>query len=81
MDTRTRIRSFILDDLHWQGPPDELTDDLPLIDTQVLDSLDMLRLVSLIEEELGVQVRDEDLVPQNFGSIEKIAAFVESRRP
>jgi acyl carrier protein len=33
-----------------------------------------------MEEKLGVEVRDEDLVSQNFGSIEKIAAFVDSRR-
>ena len=80
MDTRERIRSLIVDDLRWQGSPNDLTDDLPLIDSHTLDSLDMLRLVSLIEEKLGVEVRDEDLVSQNFGSIEKIAAFVDSRQ-
>jgi acyl carrier protein len=80
VDTRERIRTLIVDELRWQGSRDELTDDLALIETHVLDSLDMLRLVSLIEEELGVEVRDEDLVSQNFGSIERIAAFVDSRR-
>lgn len=80
METRQTIRRLIIDDLRWQGSPDELTDDLALIDSHALDSLDMLRLVSLMEEKLGVEVRDEDLVSQNFGSIEKIAAFVDSRR-
>jgi acyl carrier protein len=80
VETRQTIRRLIIDDLRWQGSPDELTDDLALIDSPALDSLDMLRLVSLMEEKLGVEVRDEDLVSQNFGSIEKIAAFVDSRR-
>jgi acyl carrier protein len=80
MNTRETIRGFILEDLGWQGSPAELTDDLPLLDAHVLDSLDMLRLVSLIEEKLGVQVRDEDLVLDNFGSIERITGFVDSRR-
>jgi acyl carrier protein len=80
VETRQTIRRLIIDDLRWQGSPDELTDDLALIDSHALDSLDMLRLVSLMEEKLGVEVRDEDLVSQNFGSIEKIAAFVDSRR-
>lgn len=51
-----------------------------LIDSHVLDSLDMIRLVSMIERDLGVDIQDEDLVPQNFGTIGRITAFVESRR-
>ena len=80
MDTKERIRTFILEDLRWQGSRDDLSDDLLLIDAHVLDSLDMLRLVALIENELGVEVRDEDLDSTNFGTIERIAAFVDSRR-
>jgi acyl carrier protein len=80
VDSKQTIRNLIVNDLRWQGSPDLLADDVPLIDSHTLDSLDMLRLVSLIEEKLGVQIRDEDLVTDNFGSIEKIAAFVDARR-
>jgi acyl carrier protein len=51
-----------------------------LIDASVLDSFEMLRLVSLIEARFGIQIRDEDLVPRNFGTIKSLAAFVDSRR-
>jgi len=80
MTTEDTIRDLIAGDLDWHGPREELTADLPLLEGQVLDSLDMLRLVSLLEERLGVTVRDEDLVLANFGSIEKIAAYVDARR-
>jgi acyl carrier protein len=40
----------------------------------------MLRLVSLIEARFGIQVRDEDLVPRNFGTIRTLAEFVDGRR-
>jgi len=33
-----------------------------------------------IEEQLGVTVKDEDMVPENLDSVSRIAAFVESRR-
>ena len=80
MSTRDAIRDLIVEDLGWHGSREELTDDLPLLEGQVLDSLDMLRLVSLLEERLGVRVRDEDLVLANFGSIAQVATFVDGRR-
>ena len=80
MDTRDSLRTLVIEDLQWQGTREELTDDLPLIDASVLDSFDMLRLVSLIEARFGIQIRDEDLVPRNFGTINSLAAFVDGRR-
>ena len=80
MDTRESLRDLLIDELQWHGTRQELTDDLPLIDADVLDSLDMLRLVSLIEARFGIQVRDEDLVPRNFGTIRTLAEFVDGRR-
>jgi acyl carrier protein len=80
MDTRDSLRTLVIDELQWEGTREELTDDLPLIDASVLDSFEMLRLVSLIEARFGIQIRDEDLVPRNFGTIESLAAFVDSRR-
>jgi acyl carrier protein len=74
-----RIRDILIEELQWSGPRDELTDDLPLIETRVLDSLGMLRLVSRLQSELAVEIRDEDVVPSNFGTIGRIAQFVDGR--
>ena len=62
------------------GAPEELTDDLPLIADHVIDSLGILRLVARLESEFGIQVRDEDVVAANFGSIAQIAGFVDRAR-
>jgi acyl carrier protein len=37
-------------------------------------------LVEFIETEFGIRIEDDDLLPENFQSVERIAAFVESRR-
>ncbi len=73
---RGRIRELLVEDLQWEGPPEELTDDLPLIADHVIDSLGILRLVGRLETEFGVQVRDEDVVAANFGSIMQISEFI-----
>lgn len=74
------VRGFIIQELDWDASTGELTNDYPLIDRHVLDSLGIFQLVSFIESEFGVEVRDEELVPENFGTISSIAKLVGSKR-
>ena len=80
MSTTDQIREIIIQDHLWQDTRDALTDDLPLIENHVVDSLGLLRLVARIEDDFGIEVRDEDMVMSNFGSIGRISAFIEGRR-
>jgi acyl carrier protein len=51
----------------------------PLLETGVLDSLSLLRLVLFIEERFGIAVDDVDLVPEHFASVDAICAYLRSR--
>jgi acyl carrier protein len=53
---------------------------MELLEASVLDSMGIFQLVSYIESEFGVEVRDEDLVPERFNTINDIVALVESLR-
>jgi acyl carrier protein len=75
----TDIRAFIVHELQWSGPPDDLTDDYPLLDRSVLDSLDILKLVTFLEDRFSIDVDDEELVPEHFETISRIRQFVESK--
>ena len=46
----------------------------------MIDSLGMLKLVSLIEQEFDIEIDDDDVVPDNWRTIKHIAALVESKR-
>ena len=59
--------------------PDELTDDLPLFTTGVLDSLNMVDVVAFVERRTGLRVGAGDLSLDNFGSLRAIVAYVERR--
>ncbi len=72
-----RIRGILIEELQWDGSPEELADDVPLIEDHILDSLGLLRLVTRLESEFGITIRDEDAVIANFGSIARIAAYVQ----
>lgn len=47
-----------------------------LLDSGILDSQGVLELVSFIEQNFPIEVADDELVPENFQSIDKLAAFV-----
>jgi acyl carrier protein len=74
-----RVRDFLIEQQSWPGPRSELTDELPLIENRVLDSVGLLRLVSWLEEEFAIIVGDEEVVPANFGTIARIAQLVDAK--
>lgn len=47
-----------------------------IIDDGVLDSLEFMNLISELSERFGIEVDVDDIVPENFNSIESIAAMV-----
>ena len=50
----------------------QLRDDDVLLQAGVIDSLGVLDLVSFIESEFNVPVSDEDLIPENFQTIDRM---------
>lgn len=81
MDNAERVRDFLVEEGNWQGSRAELTDELPLIEQHVVDSMTLLRLVAWLESEFGIVIGDADVIPGNFGSIARINRLVASKLP
>ncbi len=58
-----------------------LADETPLLDSGILDSLTLLRLVVFLEERFGITMGDADLLPENFASVNTICAYLRAREP
>lgn len=80
MSTIDQLRDFISEELVLPDDPADLTPDYPLIDKGVLDSLGIFRVVAFLEEEWDIQVDDEDLIADNFRSLQSIAKLVEAKK-
>jgi acyl carrier protein len=80
MTTDEMLRTFILDELQFVGNPNELTADFPLLESEAIDSLGVYSLVSFCENEFGVLINDEELLPENFATIRAITELVSSKR-
>jgi acyl carrier protein len=79
MSIQDQLRVFIADETHVESPA-TLTDDYPLIERGVVDSMGILNIVSFIEREYGIEVQDEELVQGNFGTISSMARLIDAKR-
>ena len=71
-----RIRKFLVQ----QFPATKNVDnDEPLLNNGLIDSLGILDVVAFLEKEFGIAVSDEDLLPENFGSIQNLSNFVQQK--
>jgi acyl carrier protein len=46
------------------------------LENGIVDSMNVLELVMFVEENYGIQISDNDIVPDNFDSVERLASFV-----
>ncbi len=74
------IRRFILENYLFTDDVTQLGLDDSLLGRGIVDSTGMLEIILFIEEQLGVKVADTEMVPENLDSVNRIAAFVTSKR-
>ena len=48
-----------------------------LIDDGLLESFDVITLIAEIEEQFGIEIPAEEIVPENFNSLDALAAMAE----
>ena len=78
MDVRSEIRRFFGKELGRELGA--LSDRDSLLEAGILDSLGVLELVGFIERQYSVEVTDDEMMPDNFDTIDAIVSFVQGRR-
>lgn len=59
-------------------PDVDFENETALIDDGILDSFDVVSIISELDDAFGVQIRITELDPDNFNSMESIWALVQS---
>ncbi len=76
MQSKEELRKFIVENFLYGQDDGNLTDDVSFLEKGIIDSTGVLELVSFIEETYGVEVNDDELMPDNFDSLNKLSDFV-----
>lgn len=75
-DTIAKIRAFIFDNFLFDAEESDLKNDDSFLDQGIIDSTGVLELVEWLEDECGIEVDDEELIPENLDSVNNLAAFI-----
>jgi len=75
-----KVRKYIIENFLFEAANASLSRTDSLLESGVVDSTGILELVSFLEAEFDIAVRDEELIPDNFDSLERIAAYIDRKK-
>lgn len=70
-----KLRAFVTENFLFGRSDERLSDDDSLIENGIIDSTGVLMLVAFLEQDLGVHVEDDEIVPDNLDSLRRLAMF------
>jgi len=73
------IRKFVIDNYLF-GEEGKLGDEDSFMETGIIDSTGILELVRFLESTYRVKVADEELIPDNLDSVNKIVSFIQAKQ-
>jgi len=78
--TETAIRQFLVEDVFYDRDLGGLGPDDSLLAKGLLDSMAILKTVTFCEEQFGITIPDQEVLPDHFESVRAIAKLVERVR-
>ena len=77
-DLATDVRKFVLKSFPL-ARKQQIKDSDALLESGMIDSQGVLEVVDFIERQFSTTVEDEELVPENFQTIDRIVTFIRTK--
>jgi len=75
-DIKGQVRTYIADNFIMGSNAAKFGDGDSFLDLHIIDSTGFLELITYIEEQFGIQVEDDEMIPENLDSLDSIQAYV-----
>jgi acyl carrier protein len=76
---KEKVRGFVVEHfLFGQGA--NFQDGASFLEQGIMDSTGVLELVAFLEENFGMKVADDELIPENLDSVDLICEYLERKR-
>lgn len=79
MQIEAEIRKFIAANLLFTQDGFPYADDVSFLREGIIDSLGVMELVEFVQKNFAVKVDQQEVTPDNFDSVTKLAAFVRQK--
>jgi acyl carrier protein len=73
------VEKIVLTEVAVDLDRESLAPDEDLLAQRIIDSLGVVRLIVSLEKAFGIEVIDEEVVPENFQNLNSLAGFVEQK--
>ncbi len=80
MSIEDKVKEYILENYLFTDDMSVLGNDDSFIEKGIIDSTGILEVIFFLEETFNIAVEDDEMVPENFDSVNNIAAFVNKKR-
>ncbi len=74
-EIRQQLRTYIIDNFLF-GDDKGFDDSVSFLESGILDSTGILEVIGFLEEEFGIKVKDDELVPENLDSIMNLEGYL-----
>ena len=79
MSILQELEKFMISEIAVDLDRNSLGPDEDLLEQRILDSLGVMKLAVFLEKTYSIEVADEDIIPDNFQSLNIITKFVEGK--
>jgi acyl carrier protein len=80
MQIQESIRQYIAKNLLFSENGFAYSDSASFLNEGIVDSVGVMELVAFVDQEFGIEVEPDEISPENFDSVERIAKFVEGKK-
>jgi acyl carrier protein len=70
------IRKFLFENYLFGYDENEFSNDSSFLKFGILDSTGILELILFIESQFAIEVKDEEILPENLDSINSVSSLV-----
>ncbi|MCC6190172.1 MAG: acyl carrier protein [Anaerolineales bacterium] len=75
-----QIRTFIADSILFSNNGYPLPDDASFLESGVVDSMNVMEIVTFAEKAFGIAVQDHEIVPANFDSVANLSRYIQRKK-
>ena len=79
-EAREKIRKYILENFMFTDDETALSNDDSFLEKGIVDSTGMLELIAFIGDEFQITLEDDELIPDNLDSVNRVAAFIQRKK-
>jgi acyl carrier protein len=77
---KEKIRAYILENYLFSDDQSALADSDSFLDKGIIDSTGILEVIYFLEDEFGVTVDDDEMLPENLDSVDNLISFIEKKK-